>query len=168
MAYEYKKLSEVTAIDAVDSAVNLLVEQNDEIKRVNVDKLPIPTQTQADWNEEDETSPSFIKNKPDLSQVGGSGSGGSVEIIVIDNIFGSVSSQFNGTELKDKLEAGAQVYIKSYYSGTYGVVHPKSLVVGYTYQPSYEMSGMMYPASLTLYYYDITYTVNISNLTISD
>lgn len=39
-------------------------------------KSSAPAQVQADWNETDETSPAFIKNKPDIS--GGSG-GGSAE-----------------------------------------------------------------------------------------
>lgn len=72
MAYEYKKLSEVEAIDVADSSVNLIVETEDEIKKLNIGDLPIG-QEQADWEEKDETKASFIKNKPDLSQVGGSG-----------------------------------------------------------------------------------------------
>jgi hypothetical protein len=72
MAYEYKKLSEVEAIDVADSSVNLIVETEDEIKKMNIGDLPIG-QEQADWEEKDETKASFIKNKPDLSQVGGSG-----------------------------------------------------------------------------------------------
>ena len=71
MAYEYKKLSEVEAIDVADSSVNLIVETEDEIKKLNIGDLPIGGQEQADWNEEDATQASFIRNKPDLSQVGG-------------------------------------------------------------------------------------------------
>lgn len=71
MAYEYKKLSEVEAIDVADSSVNLIVETEDEIKKLNIGDLPIG-QEQSDWDEEDATKASFIKNKPDLSQVGGS------------------------------------------------------------------------------------------------
>ena len=78
MSYEFKKLSEVEVTDVADSSVNLIVETNDDIKKLNIGDLPIG-QEQADWNEEDATKASFIKNKPDLSQVGGSG--GKITII---------------------------------------------------------------------------------------
>ena len=122
MAHEYKKLSEVEVIDVADSSVNLIVETNDEIKKLNIDDLPIGGQEQADWNEEDETKPSFIKNKPDLSQVGGS-SGGEVIVINTDKNFLNADWHYaDGTvitpeSLRDKLEAGAQVYIKRPESG---------------------------------------------------
>ena len=123
MAYEYKKLSEVDAVESVDSSVNLLVEQGSDIKKMNIGDLPIPTgQVQADWNEEDGTKPSFIKNKPDLSQVGG-GSGGEVIVINVDYMFQSPDWHYaDGTvitpeSLRDKLNEGATVYISRFESG---------------------------------------------------
>lgn len=92
MAYEYKKLSEVEAIDVADSSVNLIVETEDEIKKLNIGDLPIG-QEQADWDEKDETKASFIKNKPDLSQVGGSG--GKITIIDLNDSYPSIPNLNN-------------------------------------------------------------------------
>jgi hypothetical protein len=89
MAYEYKKLSEVEAIDVADSSVNLIVETEDKIKKLNIGDLPIG-QEQADWEEEDETKASFIKNKPDLSQVGGSGA--AITIVNLNSNYPSAAS----------------------------------------------------------------------------
>ena len=69
MAYTYKKLTDV---ELVESAVepNLLIEDGGDIKKISASNIAVP-QVKADWNEEDETSPAFIMNKPDLSSVGG-------------------------------------------------------------------------------------------------
>lgn len=69
MAYTYKKLTDV---ELVESAVepNLLIEDNGDIKKISASNIAVP-QVKADWDEEDETSPAFIMNKPDLSKVGG-------------------------------------------------------------------------------------------------
>lgn len=159
MAYEYKKLSEVDVVDSVDSSVNLLVEQGSDIKKMNIGDLPIPTgQAQADWNEEDETKPSFIKNKPDLSQVGGSGGG---EVLIVDiNYNGSIACAYNATQLKEKLESGTLIYIQTYYSGLMYYTNPRHLVVSYEYVPSYTASGTNHPALITLYYFNETNTIS--------
>jgi hypothetical protein len=86
MAYEYKKLSGVETTDTVGSSMNLIVETDGEIKKLNIGDLPIGGQEQADWNEKDQTKASFIKNKPDL--VGGSG-GGKTTIININSPWAS-------------------------------------------------------------------------------
>ena len=68
------------AIKEVDSKVN---EKADTSSLAEVatsgsyndltDKPTIPEQVQSDWNEEDNTKPDYIKNKPDLSKVATSG-----------------------------------------------------------------------------------------------
>lgn len=57
---EFTKLSEVEVVDTLSSEDTVLIEQNSEIKRVTKDNIG----AQSDWNETDETSLSFIKNKP--------------------------------------------------------------------------------------------------------
>ena len=61
----FTKLSEVNLVEDVNESTSVLVEENSEIKRVPKSKIG----AQADWNEEDETKPSFILNKP--SKLGG-------------------------------------------------------------------------------------------------
>lgn len=160
MAYEYKKLSEVDAITSADSDVNLIVEHNDEIKKLSINDLPIPTgQVQADWNEEDETKASFIKNKPDLSQVGGSG--GEFIWIKVDYNGNADWTYADGTAitpetLKKKFESGANVYV-SHLSSGYGdgtnVAYHMSHVVQYVYVPRFEISGSLTRECIELYYY---------------
>lgn len=69
MAYNFTKLTEVAMVENTGDNVNLLVEQNNDIKRMNISD--IPQRAQADWNETNESSPAFILNKPDLSSIGG-------------------------------------------------------------------------------------------------
>lgn len=64
---EFKKLSAVEAVDAVSETANVLIEENGVIKKA--DKALIGAQ--ADWAETDESSVSFIKNKPE--NIGGGG-----------------------------------------------------------------------------------------------
>ena len=164
MAYEYKKLSEVDVVNSVDSDVNLIVEQNDKIKKMNIGDLPIPTgQVQADWNEEDGTKPSFIKNKPDLSQVGGSG-GGEVIVIKVDYSGNADWTYADGTAmtpetLRDKFEAGAIVYVSANQSG-YGdgtdIAVQMMSVIQYAYVPQFLIQSMVEyytPSQIELYYY---------------
>lgn len=52
------------------------INKTDEIKKIDSRFLPdeaLLSPVQADWSVTDEDDPAFIKNKPDLSQVGGSG-----------------------------------------------------------------------------------------------
>lgn len=70
MAHEFVKLSTVDMVSSVNDDVNILVEQEDSIKRMNI--ADIPQRPQADWNETNESSPAYILNKPDFSSVGGS------------------------------------------------------------------------------------------------
>ena len=69
MAYNYKKLADVTL---VESAVepNILIEDSGDIKKISAPNL-VTTQVKADWEETDPNSAAFILNKPDLSQTGG-------------------------------------------------------------------------------------------------
>jgi hypothetical protein len=80
MAYTYKKLTDV---ELVESAVepNLLIEDGGDIKKISASNIADP-QVKADWEETDETSPAFIMNKPDLSEVGG---GANVVTYTIDS-----------------------------------------------------------------------------------
>ena len=64
MSYELIKLSEVEKVSSSTSA-NLLIEENGEIKRLSAKNLTnAQPQVQADWNETDDTKPSYIANKP--------------------------------------------------------------------------------------------------------
>jgi hypothetical protein len=170
VAYEYKKLSEVEAIDIADSSVNLIVETEDEIKKLNIGDLPIGGQEQADWNEEDETKASFIKNKPDLSNIdsGGSSSGGEVIIIKVDNNYMSPDWHYaDGTDitllsLKAKLEAGAIVYIERYITG-YGAGNEDIQVIGFRYRSSFtDTSGYYEKSNLILYFIVSEYVSSLS------
>lgn len=68
MAYDFAKLSEVPVAESVTDNCNILVEDSGEIKRTAQSNISA-SQVQANWNEDDETSPAFIMNKP--SNLGG-------------------------------------------------------------------------------------------------
>lgn len=68
MAYDFAKLSEVPVAESITDNCNILVEDNGEIKRTAQSNISA-SQVQANWNEDDETSPAFIMNKP--SNLGG-------------------------------------------------------------------------------------------------
>jgi hypothetical protein len=57
---EFTKLSDVTLVNEVSKDVNVLIEDNGEIKKVSKSNIG----AQADWNETDEGNPAFILNKP--------------------------------------------------------------------------------------------------------
>jgi hypothetical protein len=59
---DFTKLSEVEAIEEVPEGASVLAEVNGAIKRISGGM-------QADWDETDETSPAFILNKPEISNV---------------------------------------------------------------------------------------------------
>ena len=67
-------LKHITELPVAESAenVNLIIEDAGSAKRIPAHKVG----AQADWDEEDTTSPSYILNKPDIS----SGGGGSVYV----------------------------------------------------------------------------------------
>ena len=69
MAYNYKKLTDVTLVESAE-APNILIEDDGDIKKISSSNLVTP-QTKADWEETDPNSFAFILNKPDLSQTGG-------------------------------------------------------------------------------------------------
>ena len=69
MAYNYKKLTDVTLVESA-KAPNILIEDDGDIKKISSSNLVTP-QTKADWEETDPNSAAFILNKPDLSQAGG-------------------------------------------------------------------------------------------------
>lgn len=58
---EFKKLSAVEMVEAVDQATTVLIEKDGVIKRAPKNKIG----AQADWTETDSSSPAFIKNKPE-------------------------------------------------------------------------------------------------------
>ena len=69
MAYNYKKLADVTLVESATEP-NILIEDSGDIKKISASNIATP-QTRADWEEKDPNSLAFILNKPDLSQVGG-------------------------------------------------------------------------------------------------
>ena len=69
MAYNYKKLADVTLVESTTEP-NILIEDSGDIKKISASNIATP-QTRADWEETDPNSFAFILNKPDLSQVGG-------------------------------------------------------------------------------------------------
>lgn len=69
MAYNYKKLTDVTLVESAKMP-NILIEDDGDIKKISSSNLVTP-QTKADWEETDPNSFAFILNKPDLSQTGG-------------------------------------------------------------------------------------------------
>ena len=69
MAYNYKKLADVTLVESATEP-NILIEDSGDIKKISASNIATP-QTRADWEETDPNSFAFILNKPDLSQVGG-------------------------------------------------------------------------------------------------
>ncbi len=69
MAYNYKKLADVTLVESTTEP-NVLIEDSGDIKKISASNIATP-QTRADWEETDPNSFAFILNKPDLSQVGG-------------------------------------------------------------------------------------------------
>lgn len=68
MAYVYKKLGTVQEITKNNIPSNFkpktLIENNGTIHRIS----PSMLQTQADWNTNNPSSPSYINNKPDLTK----------------------------------------------------------------------------------------------------
>ena len=64
---EFKKLSAVETVETVSETANVLIEENGVIKRAAKSEIG----AQADWAEMDESSPAFIKNKPE--NIGGGG-----------------------------------------------------------------------------------------------
>lgn len=156
MAYEYKKLSEVEVADVVDSSVNLIVETNDEIKKLNIGDLPIGAQEQADWNEEDATKASYIKNKPDLSQVGGSGGG--TTIVNFNAYYPSGATESNMTFEDTGEPVTLQRMYESLLNGRvlFKIDRPASSELA----PQQEY----YPAAAFYHYDDYTYT-NMSGFT---
>ena len=69
MAYNYKKLADVTLVESATEP-NILIEDSGDIKKISASNIATP-QTRANWEETDPNSFAFILNKPDLSQVGG-------------------------------------------------------------------------------------------------
>lgn len=58
---EFKKLSAVEMVEAVDQATTVLIEKDGVIKRAPKNEVNV----QADWAETSSSSPAFIKNKPE-------------------------------------------------------------------------------------------------------
>ena len=73
MEYKFKSITDVDTTETIDSNINLLVEQDSVIKKMNIEDIP-QNKVQPDWEETNENSMAYIKNKPDLSNVGGGGS----------------------------------------------------------------------------------------------
>lgn len=60
MSYNFTKLSDVEQVSNIATGANVLVENEGDIQRVPTSLIG----AQADWNENDETSPAFILNRP--------------------------------------------------------------------------------------------------------
>lgn len=110
MAIQTTKLSEV---EIINSAVNpkLIIEDEGEIKRISPEVVA-PSQVQADWDEEDTTSPSYIQNKPDISSGGGgavyvynAGGHPTVDVLSIE-LDSSLSAQENSDLFYERVSSG--------------------------------------------------------------
>lgn len=64
MSYNFIKISDVEMIENPNTDTKVLVEDDGDIKRVPKSAIG----AQADWNVSDESSPAFIKNKPNVTQ----------------------------------------------------------------------------------------------------
>lgn len=95
---EFKKITEVEVVESVNAEDTVLIEQDGVAKRAPKGSIG----AQSDWNETDESSPAFIKNKPDVS-------GGGVMWIHLhegDVYIGKEKDEPLTTENIEKLEQG--------------------------------------------------------------
>lgn len=60
MPYDFIKISDVDLVENPNESVNVIVEDNGDIKRVPKSAIG----AQADWNETDDKNPAYILNKP--------------------------------------------------------------------------------------------------------
>lgn len=108
MAYEFTKLSEVPVADTVSDECSVLVEDCGDIKRTaksNIGK----EQVQADWNENDSSSPAYILNKPESLSGGVTwfvASGSETSLGVRNGKDWNSGSAVTGTELVNAFESG--------------------------------------------------------------
>ena len=115
MAYNYKKLADVTLVESATEP-NILIEDSGDIKKISASNIATP-QTRADWGETDPNSFAFILNKPDLSQVGGAN-------VVTYTVVGSALN-LNGVAVTaqsviDEWKNGSILRIDETYSTTSG------------------------------------------------
>lgn len=149
MAYEMKRLSEVSEVENVNSDATVLIEQNGEVARAHKGKIG----AQADWNETDETSPAFIMNKPV--------SGGGVDnFYFVSNstyrgfVHGTdeTGEQVSGQALKDSFDSGNVVLLSGYGMAYGGGSNGSSMMVGYTLSDSSTIRIVMPNGSTNNYW----------------
>ena len=115
MAIQTTKLSEVEVIESPVNP-NFIIEDEGEIKRIPPEAIT-PSQVQADWEETDASSPSYILNKPE-SLGGGGGE------IVYYYLSGSIlmeeatSAQASKATVVDQWNTGARIRIRNSLTGT--------------------------------------------------
>ena len=144
MAYEYKKINEVTLVETATDH-NVLIEEGGEIKRIPASNISIP-QVKSDWNETDATSPAFILNKPDLSNVG-SGGGSAVHYVLSGTTLTCDMVNVSRDALLQSYKDGNTIWIKKFNA----VNNTEGLLVGISYTLSEDtLTG------LNIYYVDGT------------
>ena len=137
MAYNYKKLADVTL---VESAVepNILIEDSGDIKKISAPNL-VTTQVKADWEETNPNSAAFILNKPDLSQTGGAN-------VITYTVAGSTLN-LNGVAVT------AQSVIDEWKNGSILRID-EGQSLSEIYSIFYTIaSGSTLPSTATIYYY---------------
>lgn len=149
MAYTYKKLTDVELVESATEP-NLLIEDGGDIKKISASNIAVP-QVRADWDEENESSPAFIMNKPDLSEVGGG-----ANVVTYTIVSGALQLDGVATTAQavaDEWNNGSILRIKTYTHGSEGdsnYMCSESVVNALHYQ---SLSGTI---MATLAYYDMT------------
>lgn len=132
MAYEMKRLSEVSKVENVNSDATVLIEQNGEVARAHKGKIG----AQADWNETDETSPAFIMNKPIGANVDKFYYVSNSTYIGFVHGTDETGEQVRGQALKDSFDSGNVVLLSGYGMAFGGGSNGSSMMVGYALSES--------------------------------
>lgn len=85
MAYEFKKLSDVAAVETPADTANVLIEEDGVIKKAPksaVGGAGSSGDVQSDWNQNDPTAPDYIKNRPFSENFG--------KVVIISETVGTV------------------------------------------------------------------------------
>lgn len=106
-----KNIVDLPVAESVENAT-LVVVEGGVAKQVPASEVG----AQADWDEVDETSPAFIKNKPDLSSVG-SGSGGGCYVYHLVS-YNTVISEIASDEDMTDMQAYSNTFYERFMSGT--------------------------------------------------
>lgn len=140
MSYNFFKLGEVEKINSPESP-NILIEENGRIKRVSPENI-IPEIPRPDWNESDETSPAYIKNKP--NNVGGSN--------IITYVLSYDNTVSENSLYKDGQFVNCQDFFNDYNNNVIKIINGSN--ISDVLSISYTMSGSNY-INIHAKYYDI-------------